>query len=62
MEFRSPHSPNCRRRLSEKVRTDLKLESHESANEANKHYFRVLRYPSRTGLIGYVRLSEAIIT
>jgi hypothetical protein len=62
MEFRSPHSLSCRQRLSEKVRTALKLESQESANEAKKLYFTVLRYPSRTRLRGYIRLSEATIT
>ena len=62
MKFRSSHSPNCRKRLSEKVRRALKLESQESANEAKKLYFTGLRYPSRTGLIGYIHSSEATIT
>jgi len=62
MGIRFAHSPSCRRRLSEKVRTALKLASHESANKAKKLYVTVLRYPSRTALIGYMRLLEATIT
>jgi hypothetical protein len=62
MKFRSPYAPSCRKRLSERVRTDLKLEFHESAKEAKKLDFTVLRYPSSTALIGYIRLSEATIT
>jgi hypothetical protein len=62
MRIKFPHTPSCRKRPSEKVRTALKLESHESANESKELYFTVLRYPNRTALIGYMRLSEATIT
>jgi hypothetical protein len=62
MEFKSPHSPNCRKRLSEKIRRGLKLESPELANEAKRLNFTGLSYPSRTGLICYIHSSEATIT